>query len=82
MPRGEGFSCMKKDELEISRRNLVDNGFVIKAFGLVHSPHSFACSALQQTIKSGKFHSSIGLGDAYLFHSSEHNKNYLPVRSQ
>ena len=82
MPRGEGFSCMKKDELAISRRNHVDNGSVIKAFGLVHSPHSFACSALQQTIKNGKFHSSIGLGDAYLFHSSEHNKNYLPERSQ
>ena len=79
---GEGFSCMKKDELETLRRNLMDNGFVIKAFGLVRSPYSFACSALQQTIKNGKFHSSIGLGDAYLFHSSENNKNYLPERSQ
>jgi hypothetical protein len=79
---GEGFSCMKKDELETLRRNLVDNGFVIKAFGLVRSPYSFACSALQQTIKNGKFHSSIGLGDTYLFHSSENIKNYLPERSQ
>ena len=66
----ESFSCMRKDELETLRRNLIGNGFVIKAFGLVHSPYSFACSALQQTIKNGKFHSSIGLGDAYLFHSS------------
>ena len=60
----------------------MNNAFVITAFGLVHSPYSFACSALQQTIKNGKFHSSIGLGDAYLFHSSENNKNYLPERSQ
>ena len=67
---GEGLSCMTKDELETLRRNLIDNGFVIKAFGLVRSPYSFACSGLQKTIKNGKFHSSIGLGDAYLFHSS------------
>ena len=58
------------------------NRIVIKAFGLVRSPYSFACSALQQTMKNRKFHSSIGLDDGYLFHSSENNKNYLPERSQ
>ena len=79
---GEGFSCMKRQELEILKKNLIDNGFIVKAFGLVRSPYSFACSALQQTIKNGKFHSLIGLGDAYLFHTSQNNKYYLPERSQ
>jgi Holliday junction resolvase RusA-like endonuclease len=73
---------MRRQELEILKKNLIDNGFTIKAFGLVRSPYSFACSALQQTIKNGKFHSFIGLGDAYLFHTSQQNKYYLPERSQ
>ena len=79
---GEGFSCMKRQELEILKNNLSANGFIIKAFGLVRSPYSFACSALQQTIKNGKFHGFIGLGDEYLFHTSQNNKYYLPERSQ
>ena len=79
---GEGFSCMKREELETLKKDLLDNGFVIKAFGLVRSPYSFACSALQQTIKNGKFHSLIGLGDAYSSHIAGNNKNYLPERSQ
>ena len=73
---------MKSTELEALKKDLLDNGFIIKAFGLVRSPYSFACSALQQTIKGGKFHSLIGLGDAYLPYVSKNNKNYLPERSQ
>ena len=79
---GEGFSCMKRDELEALKKDLLDNGFLIKAFGLVRSPYSFACSALQQTIKNGKFHSLIGLGDAYSPYVAGNNKNHLPERSQ
>ena len=79
---GEGFSCMKREELEILKKYLEDHGFMIKAFGLVRSPYSFACSALQQTIKTGRFHSLIGLGDAYSPYISKKGKNYLPERSQ
>ena len=79
---GEGFSCMKHEELEALKKDLLDNGFLIKAFGLGRSPYSFDCSALQQTIKNGKFHSLIGLGDAYLPHIAGNNKNHLPERSQ
>ena len=73
---------MKHEELEALKKYLLNNGFLIKAFGLVRNPYSFACSALQQTIKNGKFHSLIGLGDAYLPLIAGNNKNHLPKRSQ
>jgi hypothetical protein len=73
---------MTREELEILKKYLEDHGFMIKAFGLVRSPYSFACSALQQTIKTGRFHSLIGLGDAYSPYISKQGKNYLPERSQ
>ena len=79
---GEGISCMTRSELEILKKDLLTHGFTIRAFGLVRSPYSFACSAIQQTIKGGKYHSLIGLGNVFSSHITKNIENALPERCE
>ena len=79
---GEGISCMTRSELEILKKDLLTHGFTILAFGLVRSPYSFACSAIQQTIKGGKYHSLIGLGNIFSSHITKNIENALPERCE
>ena len=79
---GEGISCMTRSELEILKKDLLTHGFTIRAFGLVRSPYSFACSAIQQTIKGGKYHSLIGLGNVFSSRITKNIENALPERCE
>ena len=79
---GEGISCMTRSELEILKKDLLTHGFTIRAFGLVRSPYSFACSAIQQTIKGGKYHRLIGLGNVFASHITKNIENALPERCE
>ena len=79
---GEGISCMTRSELEILKKDLLTHGFTIRAFGLVRSPYSFACSAIQQTIKGGKYHRLIGLGNVFSSHITKNIENALPERCE
>ena len=79
---GEGISCMTRSELEILKKDLLTHGFTIRAFGLVRSPYSFACSAIQQTIKGGKYHRLIGLGNVFASHITRNIENALPERCE
>jgi hypothetical protein len=79
---GEGISCMTRSEIEILKQDLLMHGFKIRAFGLVRSPYSFACSAIQQTIKGGKYHSLIGLGNVFSSHITQNIESVLPERCE
>ena len=79
---GEGISCMTRSELEILKKDLLTHGFTIRAFGLVRSPYSFACSAIQQTIKGGKYHRLIGLGNVFSSRITKNIENALPERCE
>jgi len=58
---GEGISTMPEHALIRLKSKLEDNGFVVEPFALVRSPYAFITSALQQTIKNGKYQPLIGL---------------------
>ena len=73
---------MTRSELEILKKDLLTHGFTIRAFGLVRSPYSFACSAIQQTIKGGKYHRLIGLGNVFASHITKNIENALPERCE
>ena len=58
---GEGLSTMPEQSLIRLKTILEQHGFLIEPFALVRSPYAFITSALQQTIKNGKYHPLIGL---------------------
>jgi len=58
---GEGISTMPEQSLIRLKSKLEVYGFQIEPFALVRSPYAFITSALQQTIKNGKYHPLIGL---------------------
>lgn len=58
---GEGMSTMPEQSLIRLKSRIEQHGFLIKPFALVRSPYAFITSALQQTIKNGKYHPLIGL---------------------
>lgn len=58
---GEGISTMPEQSLIRLKTKLEQHGFLIEPFALVRSPYAFITSALQQTIKNGKYHPLIGL---------------------
>ena len=58
---GEGMSTMPEQSLIRLKTKLEQHGFLIEPFALVRSPYAFVTSALQQTIKNGKYHPLIGL---------------------
>ena len=58
---GEGISTMPEQSLIRLKTMLEQHGFLIEPFALVRSPYAFITSALQQTIKNGKYHPLIGL---------------------
>jgi len=57
----EKLSCFSNQQLKALLRDLISHNFDVKAFALVRTPYSFACSALQQTIKQGAFKPLISL---------------------
>ena len=58
---GEGMSTMPEQSLIRLKTMVEQHGFLIEPFALVRSPYAFITSALQQTIKNGKYHPLIGL---------------------
>ena len=58
---GEDISCMPQQALLKLKKKIEDHGFLIKPFALVRAPYAFITSALQQTIKGGKYQPLIGL---------------------
>ena len=58
---GEGISTMPEQSLVRLKTKLEQHGFLIEPFALVRSPYAFITSALQQTIKNGKYNPLIGL---------------------
>ena len=58
---GEGMSTMPEQSLIRLKIMVEQHGFLIEPFALVRSPYAFITSALQQTIKNGKYHPLIGL---------------------
>ena len=58
---GEGISTMPEQSLVRLKTILEQHDFLIKPFALVRPPYAFITSALQQTIKNGKYHPLIGL---------------------
>ena len=58
---GEGISTMPEQSLKRLKLELERHGFLIEAFALVRSPYAFITSAIQQTIKNGKYHPLINL---------------------
>jgi len=58
---GEGISTMREQSLIRLKTTLEQHGFLIEPIALVRSPYAFITSALQQTIKNGKYHPLIGL---------------------
>ena len=53
---GEGISTMSEKSLSRLKSKLEQHGFLIEPFALVRSPYAYITSALQQTIKNGKYH--------------------------
>ena len=60
---GEGIPLFRKDSLERMIIEIEAQGFQIYPFALVRSPYAYLNSALQQTIKGGRHHPWIGLGE-------------------
>tara|TARA_B100000674_G_scaffold433681_1_gene392264 strand:- start:1072 stop:2079 length:1008 start_codon:yes stop_codon:yes gene_type:complete len=58
---GEGISTMPEQSLIKLKSEIERHGFLIKPFALVRSPYAYITSALQQTIKNGKYHPLVGL---------------------
>ena len=58
---GEGLSCLTHDCYQRLIEDLSDYGYDIKVFAVVRPPYSFACSALQEWIKGGRYSRLIGL---------------------
>ena len=62
---GEGLSCLPRD----AYLRLIDDlglfGYNIQVLALVRSPYSFACSAIQETIKGGRYNRLIGLNHSH-----------------
>lgn len=60
---GEGISTMPKRSLARLAAQLEQQGFRIQPFALVRAPYAYITSALQQTIKKGKYQPLVGLSD-------------------
>jgi len=58
---GEALSCWPKEHYLRFLDDLDAFGFDVKVLALVRAPYSFACSAIQETLKSGRYHPLIGL---------------------
>ena len=58
---GEALSCWPKEQYLRFLDDLDTFGYSVKALALVRSPYSFACSAIQETLKSGRYHPLVGL---------------------
>ena len=58
---GEGLSCLTHDCYQRLIEDLSDYGYNIKVFAVVRPPYSFACSALQEKIKGGRYSRLIDL---------------------
>ena len=57
----EALSCWPRENYVHFLDDLDTFGFKVKVLALVRPPYSFACSAIQETIKNGRFHPLIGL---------------------
>jgi len=60
---GEGISTLPKRSLARLAAQLEQRGFQIQPFALVRAPYAYLTSALQQTIKNGKYQPLVGLSD-------------------
>ena len=58
---GEALSCWPKEQYIRLLDDLDTFGYSVKALALVRSPYSFACSAIQETLKSGRYHPLVGI---------------------
>lgn len=66
MISGEGISALPKRSLARLAAQLEQQGFRIQPFALVRAPYAYLTSALQQTIKNGKYQPLFGLSDQQL----------------
>lgn len=62
---GEALSCWPKEYYLNFLKDLKVYGYSVKVLALVRTPYSFACSAIQETLKSGRYHPLIGLTKPY-----------------
>ena len=58
---GEGLSCLPHDAYLRLIDDLGRFGYNIRVLALVRTPYSFACSAIQEMIKGGRYNRLIGL---------------------
>lgn len=58
---GEALSCWPEKQYLRFLDDLDTFGFNVKVLALVRAPYSFACSAIQETLKSGRYHPLVGL---------------------
>jgi len=63
---GEGIPLFPKNSLKKIVREIEAQGFEIRPFALVRTPYAYLNSALQQTIKGGKHHPFLSLGEQSL----------------
>ena len=76
---GEGLSCLTHDCYQRLIEDLSDYGYNIKVFAVVRPPYSFACSALQEWIKGGRYSRIIGLNPSS--RKGQVKLNQIPHRS-
>ena len=58
---GEGLSCLPRDAYMRLIDDLGRFGYNMQVLALVRTPYSFACSAIQEMIKGGRYNRLIGL---------------------
>lgn len=77
---GEGLSCLSHDAYLRFMDDLSDFGYEVNVFALVRPPYSFACSALQEWIKGGRYSRLVGLNTTPKTKKTKIND--LPHRSE
>lgn len=77
---GEALSCWPRENYLHFLDDLDTFGFKVKVLALVRPPYSFACSAIQETIKNGRFHPLIGLQQPH--QRKRASMKALPSRSE
>ena len=75
---GEALCAWPKENYRHFLDDLNTFGFKVKVLALVRPPYSYACSAMQENIKSGKFNPLIGLDQP---HRKRAITRLLPSRS-
>ena len=76
---GEALCAWPQDYYRRFLEELETFGFKVKVLALVRPPYSYACSAIQENIKSGKFNPLIGLDQP---HRKRAITKLLPSRSR